>query len=66
VVSVSGNLSNAPAPATGGSGPARLTMTSGRAQPVIILDAGNNTIRLSPTDGAGLPNVDFLDVGTGP
>jgi hypothetical protein len=32
----------------------------------VALNAGSNTIRLSPTDAAGLPNVDFLEVGTGP
>jgi hypothetical protein len=29
----------------------------------VPLDAGNNTIRLDPTLAAGLPNIDYLDLG---
>ncbi|MCX3292545.1 carbohydrate-binding protein [Streptomyces sp. NEAU-H22] len=29
----------------------------------VPLDAGSNTIRLDPTTAAGLPNLDYLDVG---
>ncbi|MFJ7296751.1 family 43 glycosylhydrolase [Streptomyces collinus] len=29
----------------------------------VSLNAGSNTIRLDPTSAAGLPNVDYLDVG---
>ncbi|WP_246002767.1 CBM35 domain-containing protein, partial [Allorhizocola rhizosphaerae] len=29
----------------------------------VSLNAGSNTIRLDPTTAAGLPNVDYLDVG---
>lgn len=29
----------------------------------VPLNAGSNTIRLDPTTAAGLPNVDYLDVG---
>ncbi|MEU6783053.1 CBM35 domain-containing protein [Nonomuraea angiospora] len=32
----------------------------------VSLNAGNNTIRLDPTTAAGLPNVDYLDVGATP
>ncbi|MDT9699383.1 carbohydrate-binding protein [Streptomyces sp. P17] len=31
----------------------------------VTLNAGSNTIRLSPTTAAGLPNLDYLDVVTG-
>ena len=31
----------------------------------IPVRAGGNTVRLSPTSGAGLPNVDYLEVRTG-
>jgi hypothetical protein len=29
----------------------------------VSLNAGSNTIRWDPTTAAGLPNVDYLDVG---
>jgi hypothetical protein len=29
----------------------------------VPLNAGSNTIRWDPTTAAGLPNVDYLDVG---
>ena len=28
----------------------------------VPLNAGSNTIRLDPSTGAGLPNIDYLDV----
>jgi hypothetical protein len=29
----------------------------------VPLNTGSNTIRLEPTTAAGLPNIDYLDVG---
>ncbi|WP_233512345.1 hypothetical protein [Micromonospora deserti] len=32
----------------------------------VSVNAGSNTIRFSPTTASGLPNIDYLDVATGP
>ena len=42
VVSTSGNVTNAAALTSGGSGSAKLTMASGGTAPVIILDYGKD------------------------
>ncbi|GAA0849709.1 right-handed parallel beta-helix repeat-containing protein [Streptosporangium amethystogenes subsp. fukuiense] len=56
------NGSTVATPSFGGTGAWTAWVTSTLAVPV---DAGSNTIRLTPTTSAGLPNIDYLDVETG-
>ncbi|MEV4531478.1 right-handed parallel beta-helix repeat-containing protein [Streptosporangium sp. NPDC049304] len=56
------NGSTVATPSFGGTGAWTAWTTTTLTVPV---NAGGNTIRLTPTTSAGLPNIDYLDVETG-